>query len=447
MNIVILGAGRVGSSIADLLCELEHSVTVVDVDPVKVARINEECDARAMVGSGSQSSTLFQAGMSGADVCMAMTGSDEINIVGASLAKSMGARRSIARIFSPVFRDLSTFDYQRHFNIDRMLSLEQLTAMELARSIREPGSVVVEQFSRGGLEVQELIVGQEGKLTQSAVRDLGLSPNVRLGTIQREKKMWIASAEDQLQIGDKVTVFSRPEDVQSVKTIFKTGTSAQRRVVIAGGGETGLHLARTLERESFLVMIIEQDEERCKLLANQLESTSIINASAREIENLKEQRVGNADVFVACAGDDDDNMMLGVKASDLGAKQVMCVIGKPDYASVINRLGIDLAVSSRDVMARQIVSYLNEGNVISRTKMPGGLINVIEVDVLAGSKATETTLAELGLPERCLLVAVIQQDQVRVPGASDRINPNDTVVLIVEDDVVESALAFFRPVK
>ena len=134
---------RVGSSIADLLCELEHSVTVVDVDPVKVARINEECDARAIVGSGSQSSTLFQAGMSGADVCMAMTGSDEINIVGASLAKSMGARRSIARIFSPVFRDLSTFDYQRHFNIDRMLSLEQLTAMELARSIREPGSVVV----------------------------------------------------------------------------------------------------------------------------------------------------------------------------------------------------------------------------------------------------------------------------------------------------------------
>ena len=447
MNIVILGAGRVGSSIADLLCELEHSVTVVDNDPVQVAQVNERYDVRAIVGSASQSSVLFQAGISGADICMAMTGSDEVNIVGASMAKAMGARRAIARVFAPVFLDLSTFDYQQQFGIDRMLSLEHLTAMELAREIREPGSVVVEQFSRGGLQVQELIVGQQGKLTDNSVRDLGLPPNVRLGTILRENRMWIASADDQLKLGDKVTTFSRPEDVKAVKVLFKTGAATPKRVVIGGGGETGLHLARTLEREGFTVMIMEHNEDRCKLLANQLETTSIINASASEIENLKEQRVGNTDVFVACAGSDDDNMMLGVKARDLGAKQVMSVIGRPDYASVIKRLGIDVAVSSRDIMARQIVSYLNEGVVISRTKMPGGLIDVIEVDVVGGSRATEFPLLELGLPERCLVVAVIKQDQVRVPGAKDRLAVGDTAVLIVEDDVAEAALGVFRPVK
>ncbi len=444
MNIVILGAGRVGSSIAELLCELDHSVTVVDHDPAKVAHVNEQYDVRAILGSASQSSVLFQAGISGADMCMAMTGQDEVNIVGASMAKTMGARRSIARVFAPVFRDLSTFDYQIHFGIDRMLSLEHLTAMELAREIREPGSVVVEQFSRGGLEVQELTVGRQGKLTDNVVRDLGLPPNVRLGTILRENRMWIASADDQLQIGDKVTVFSRPEDVKAVRAIFKTGAQTPKRVVIGGGGETSLHLARTLEREGFKVMIMEQDEERCKLLAKQLESTSIINASASEIENLKEQHVGNADVFVACAGSDDDNMMLGVKARDLGTSQVMSVIGRLDYASVIKRLGIDVAVSSRDIMARQIVSYLNEGVVVSRTKMPGGLIDVIEVDVVEGAPATDVPLMELGLPERCLVVAVIQQDQVRVPGAKDRFAVRDTVVLIVEDDVAEAALGLFR---
>lgn len=447
MNIVILGAGRIGSSIADLLCELEHSVTVIDTDPDRVKHINEAFDVRAIVGSASQSSVLFQAGISSADICMAVTGHDEINIVGASLAKSMGARRSIARVFSPVFRDLSTFDYQSHFGIDRMLSLEHLTAMELAREIREPGSVVVEQFSRGELEVQELVVGQVGKLTQKPVKELGLSANVRFGTIQRDNRMWIASADDQLQIGDKVTVFSRPEDVASIKSIFKTVAGTNKRVVIGGGGETGLQLAMTLEREGFKVMILEQDENRSELLANQLKSTSVIRATVSDIENLKEQRVGNADVFVACVGDDDDNMMLGVKASDLGAKKVMCVIGKPDYASVIKRLGIDVAISSRDVMARQIVSYLNDGIVISKTKMPGGLINVLEVDVCPGSRASEVTLAEMGLPERCLVVAIIQHDYVRVPGAKDRINPNDTVVMLVEDDVVDAALAFFRPSK
>ncbi len=443
MNIVILGAGRVGFSIADLLCRIEHSVTVVDTDHEKVARINEELDVRAIVGSASQSSVLFQAGISSANICLAMTGKDEVNIVAASLAKSMGAHRSVARVYAPVFRDLSTFDYQRHFGIDRMLSLEHLTAMELARSIREPGSVVVEQFARGGLEVQEFIVGQEGKITRCKIRDLGLSAKVRIGTIQRENRMWIASADDQLQIGDRVTVFSRPEDIKPVKTLFKAGSANAKRVVIVGGGETGLHLARTLEREGFKVMIMERDADRCHVLANMLESTSVIHAIGTDPENLEEQRVGHTDIFVACTGDDEDNLMLGVKASDLGAKQVMSVIGRPDYASVTSRLGIDLAVSSRDVMARQILSYLNEGIVISRAKMKGGLINVIEVDVLPGSPATEATLVDLGLPERCLIVAVIQLDYVRVPGANDRLRPGDTVILIVEDDVVEIALDLF----
>jgi len=447
MNIVILGAGRVGTSIADLLCQMENSVTVVDTDPQKVARINEEFDVRAIVGSASQSSVLFQAGISSADICMAMTGQDEVNIVAASLAKSMGARRSIARVYAPVFRDLSTFDYQRHFCIDRMLSLEHLTAMELARGIREPGSVVVEQFARGGLEVQEIIVGQEGKVTRKKVRDLGLSSNVRIGTIQREHRIWIASADDQMEIGDKVTVFSRPEDIKPVKALFKARTRGSKRVVIVGGGETGLHLARTLEREGFKLMIIEDDEDRCRLLANMLESTSIIHANAIDPVILEEQRVGNADVFVAATGDDEDNLILGVKANDLGAKQVLSVIGRPDYASVTNRLGIDLAVSSRDVMAKQILSYLNEGVVISRAKMPGGLINVLEVDVPEGSPATQANLADLELPDRCLVVALIQQDYVRVPGAGDHMNANDTAILLVEDDVVDMALNVFAPGK
>ena len=443
MNIAILGAGRVGFSIADLLCRMVHSVTVVDNDPERVAKINEELDVRAIVGSAAESVTLIQAEVGSADICLAMTGKDEINIIAASMAKRMGVPRVVARIYAPVFRDLSSFDYLRHFGIDRMLSLEHLTAMELARGIREPGSVGVEQFARGGLEVQEFIVGQEGKLTRNTLRDIGISSNVRVGTIQREKRIWIASADDQLCIGDKVTVFCRPEDMKSVRALFKTGTSQTRRIVIAGGGETGFHLARTLERESFKVTIIEQDEKRCIALANMLESTSVINAIATDPENLEEQRIGNADIFVACTGDDEDNLVMAVKANELGAKKVMCTIGRPDYASGTKRLGIDVAVSSRDVMAKQISSYLHQGVVISRVKMEGGLINVIEVDVMEGSPATKSILAEIGIPERCLIVAVIQLDYVRVPGAKDRLTANDTVILIVEDDVVESTLSIF----
>ena len=423
MNIVILGAGTVGHVIAEMLCQHEHVVTIIDQDPDVVRRVNEELDVRALLGSASQSSVLFQAGIIGADVCLAVTGSDETNIVAASMAKAMGARRSIARIFAPVFRDLSTFDYQRHFNIDRMLSVEHLCALELARNIRKAGSLAIEQFTRGDLQVQELTIGQESKITRNKIRDLGLPANLRVGTIQRDHRMWIARAEDQFEIGDKVTVFSRPEELKVVHSLFKTTVEKAKRVVIAGGGETGFHLARILERERFKVMVIEPDADRCQVLASQLEHATVINSAATELVTFEEQRVGNADVFVATTSDDEDNMVMCVRANDLGTQKTIATIKRPDYSRVIDRLGIDTAVSDFDVMAKQILSYMTEGIVISKTKLPGGLIDVIEVEVLPESPATRANIAELGLPDRCLIVSVAKQDQVRVPGPKIVLRP------------------------
>lgn len=445
MNIVILGAGNVGKIIAEMLCQHEHVVTIVDRDPDVVRRLNEELDCRALLGSASQSSIMFQAGIINADVCLAVTGSDETNIVAASMAKSMGARRAIARIYAPVFHDLSTFDYQGHFGIDRMLSLEHLCALELARSIRTPGSLVIEQFTRGDLQVQELTIGQESNITRNQIRDLGLPSNVRVGTIQRDHRMWIASAEDQFEIGDKVTVFFRPEALKVVRTTFKRTAEKARRVVIAGGGETGLHLARILERERFKVMVIEPDADRCQVLAAQLEHSSVINLAATDLATFEEMRIGNADVFVATTGDDEDNMVMCVRANELGTKETVATIKRPDYSRVVERLGIDTAVSDFDVMAKQILSYMTEGIVISKTKLPGGLMSVIELEVAVDSPATESTVADLGLPDRCLIVAVAKHDEVRMPGPQDRFAANDTVILLLEDDVIDAALALFSP--
>ena len=443
MNIIVLGAGTVGASVAEMLCQQQHSVTVVDADPVRVKSMDDKWDVRAITGSASQSSVLFQAGVSSADICMAVTGRDEVNIVASSMAKAMGARRAIARVYSPVFRDLSTFDYQRHFGIDRMLSLEHLTAMELARSIRDPGAMLVEQFARGNLEALEFIVGQAGKATSGMLRELNIPANVRIGTIRRGKKMWIATADDQLEVGDRVTVIACRENMAPIRTLFKVTNGPVKRVVIAGGGETGLHLARMLESETFKVKIIEYDPDRCQVLAALLDNASVVNQDATLREVLEEERVGSADVFVACCGNDEANMMVGVEAKDVGSKRVLAVIGRSDYSKIVDRLGIDVAVSEREAMARQIVSFLNDGVIISRVKLPGGLINVIELEVTEGSPATQTTLSEMGLPERCLVAAIIDQDYVRVPGANDQIKAGDMVVLLVEDDVEQSALSLF----
>lgn len=444
MRIVILGAGTVGTWIADLLCRNRHSVTVVDNNPDHVRRINQELDVRAIVGSASQSSILFQADVLGADICLAVTGDDEVNIVAASLAKAMGARRSIARVFAPVFRDLSTFDYQRHFGVDRLLSLEHLSAMELARHIRNPGSVVLENFARGELEVREVPIVEQTRAIGKPLKELKLPQRVRIGSIQRDGQTWIAGADDTIEMGDRITLIGRREDVEDLRDEIQRDSTPTRAVVIAGGGETGYHLARTLESGRFRVVLMEQDEHRCDFLANHLSRTTVVCADATRRSVLEEERVGTADYFVACTGDDENNIMAGVEARDIGAARVMSIVGRPDYARIVGKLGIDVAVSPRDVMARQILGFLNSGPVVSRTTLPDSRICMLEIEVLDGVPATEHVLANLPLPPKCLIAAVMQEDFVSVPGADDRLRSGSVVLALTDEDAVPQTLSQFE---
>ncbi len=444
MRIVVLGAGTVGSSIAELLCAEGHSVTVVDSDPANTRRINDELDVLTITGSASQSSVLFQAGILTADICLAVTGEDEVNIVAASMAKAMGARRSIARVYAPVFRDLSTFDYQSHFGIDRMLSLEHLTAMELARACRHPGAVVVDHLARGGIEIQEIALSNSCTSVRKPLRDLGLPSSIRIGSIQRNGRVRIADAADELLPGDRISLIGRPADVEAVKSRFHVDSGNRQRVAIAGGGETGYHLAKTLEKERFSVSLLEAEAGRCEELANQLDSTTVIHADATRRAVLEEERIGGNDIFVACTGDDESNILAGVEARELGAKRILAVVGRPDYANIVNKLGIDFAVSEREVMAKKVLSFLNVGPVVSRTALAGSDIRVLEIEVHEGVPATKAKVAELPLPPRCLLAAMSRQDFVSVPSARDQLAPGDTLAVLVEQDVVDPLLALFQ---
>jgi len=443
MRIVVLGGGTVGTWIADLLCRHRHSVTVVDNNASNCRLINNELDVRVVTGSASQSSVLFQSDVIGADLCLAVTGDDEVNIVAASMAKAMGARRSIARIYGPVFLDLSTFAYLRHFGIDRLLSLEHLTAMELARGIRNPGSVVLEHFARGELEVLEVVMEEPSKAIGVPLKSLGLPKTIRIGSIYRDGRMRIAGAEDVIELNDRITLIGNRQDVDEVKSTLQKKEGRRNTVVIAGGGETGYHLARSLEGDRFAVVLMEQSVARSEFLAKHLMHSTVVQADATRRAILEEERVGSTDYFIACTGDDENNIMAGVEARDIGAKNVMAVVGRPDYANVVGKLGIDLAVSPRDVLARQILGFLNTGPVISRSTLLGGGVGVYEIEVLPGAPATEHVLANLHLPERCLIAAIMREDFVKVAGADDRLQAGDVVVALIEDAVFETTLNQF----
>ncbi|HUS37920.1 MAG: Trk system potassium transporter TrkA [Pirellulales bacterium] len=443
MNIVILGSGTVGTSIADLLCHHRHDVTVVDHDPDNVHQINERLDVRAITGSASQSSVLFQAGVSGADLCLAVTGNDEVNLIAASMAKAMGAARTVARVYAPVYYDLSTFDYQRHFKIDRLLSLEHLSAMELAHGIRHPGSVVMEHFARGELEVEEFTITQKTAAVSKPIKKLGLPARVRIASITRDKTTALAMADDTLEIGDRVTLIGTGDDIDSVKDLFQREAPTKLGVVIAGGGETGYHLAQALESGRFGVVVIEQDLNRCEFLSENLQHATVVHSDATRRARLEEERVGAADVFVACTRDDEDNIMSCVTAREIGANTIMAIIKRPDYAEVVGKLGIDLAISPREVVARQVLSLLHRGSLVSRTRLGAGTLSVLELAVREGAPCTEHVLANLQLPAKCLIAVVVHEEYVRVPGADDRLESGDTVVALIDDSALDDTMAMF----
>ena len=446
MRVLTLGAGTVGRWVADMLCRRGHSVTVVDTDPENVRRINSELDVRAIVGSASRSTVLFQAGVCSADMCLAVTGDDEVNIVAASMAKALGARRSIARVYAPALRDLSTFDYQCHFNIDSLLSLEQLSAFELARAIRNPGAIPLEHFARGQLEVYEIEVDAKSSSAGHKLRDLKIPDSIRLGSIAREGRVWIASGEDEIHAGDRVSLIGSPASVAKTRGMFahKKQSKKQNRVMIAGGGETGYHLADSLSRRDYRIVMLERDADRCEHLAKLLPDVSVIHANANRRVVLEDEGAGTVDYFVACTGSDESNIMAGVEARELGSARVMCVVGRADYANVVGKLGIDLAVSERDVAARQILGYLNEGAVISKSRLPTGTIAVYELEISEDSAVTKGSLAELPLAGRCLIGAIHRDGFVRVPTADDQLQAGDIVVALIDSASPDDVLSLFH---
>ncbi|MCA9215747.1 MAG: Trk system potassium transporter TrkA [Planctomycetales bacterium] len=442
MNVVVLGAGTVGRTVAELLCGRGVDVCVMDQDPDVVRRVEEQLDVRTVCGSAYDVSKLFQAGIQAADLCLAVTSSDEVNLVGASIAREMGASRCVARVFNPIFRDTSTFDYQRHFQIDRLISLEHLTALELAKHIRSTSVMAVESFLRGGIEVHGIHVGRRVRALGIPLKDLQLPKTVRVGLIRRADASVIPGANDFVSEGDHVALIGARTELQKVVQLFEDRSGERSRVVIAGGGEIGLNLARLLERTRCHVTVLENDPERCDFIAERLPQATVLRADVKSKADLEEARVGSGDVFVACTGHDEENIVCGVEAKELGCRRLLTVVRSPDYANVLERLGIDVAVSPREAMARQIVGLVARGPVRERSPIAGGTAEVWEIEVRKGAPITTAPLREQSM-SGALVAAIERGEYVKVPDADDQLRPGDTAVVMVQNAAEMEVLRLF----
>jgi len=435
MKIVLIGAGDVGSYLCSVLSGKGFDVTVIDASEERAHSIDEQFNVRVFSGNGASARLLVDAGARDCDHFLAMTSDDKTNLIASSLAKSLGARRTITRIHDQTLIDSSVINYQVQFGIDHILNPERLCAVELAKAIRNPGRVAVENFARGQIEVQQVRLQAGSKMVGKTVAETGIAPRARIGFVQREGMNEVPMANTVLHEGDLVTLFGSPDSLFEIRSLFESVRDDRNaKVVLYGGSEISVSLIRLLSHPRFRVRVIEKDARLCRTLADSFEQVTVINGDATSLRLLEEEQIGGADYFVACTSDDESNIVTCLQARKLGSKHVQTVINRGDYGSVIDGLrdsiGIEQIVSPRIATANEVMRYISPDACVELGRLQEGGGVIVEVRVGEGSASAGMRVRDIAWPAHCVVTAIQHLFGVKLATADEMIQSGDKVLVI-----------------
>lgn len=447
MDIIVIGAGTIGSSIAELLVREGHNLTVIDLNPKSLMEIGERLDIGTLCGSGSSFETLQLAGVNKAHLVLAMTNNDEVNLLAASIARHLGAEKTVARVRKREYLDPVRFNIRTLLGINLIISPEVLTAVEIVKFLAQPGSLALAHFAQDKIHLHSLVLTTQSAFVNKQVRDLRIPRGLLLALIAREDEVIIPRGDVLLKSGDKVTFIGQPELFKQYQSVFGGRTAEIKNICIAGGGETGLYLAETIERYDFVVKLIDANPQRCEYLSESLHKTQVISGDVTNRHFLEEERINSADIFIAVTGEDETNIMSSLLAKELGVKQCITKVERPDYAEVIEELGIDLALSPRLITAEKILTLLKRGRIKSVSLLEEGKVEVIEYEVPPQVPIANRQLNQLSLPAESLVGMIVREGKLKVPTGQDQILPGDTVIIIARAEVIDKIEEFFTPEK
>ena len=446
MNIIIVGAGEVGKHLAQSLSTQLHNITLIDHSEEVTAALHEKLDASVVIGNGTSAMVLAENNVADCELFLAITSHDNTNLAAASIAKSMGAKRTIARVHASIERGEWLFNYREHFGIDYLFSTERLAAVELAKFIRNPEGMVTEEIARGRIELQQMVVSENSKLIDQPLSSLNLPNGVRIAAIFRNKGNIIPGGDDHLKADDVVTLFGEPARITEITPLIDPEVShrGEQNIVIFGGGEYALALAEMLDGTSAKIRIMEKSESECKRLSNLLQDTVIINGDATSLQQLREEQVGEADFFIAVSSDDEDNVMTCLQAKSLGTEYCLTLIHRPDIANAVyrnrERLGLLGAVSPRLASNRDLLRFVETEKFHNIAQLQAN-VEVIQLVIKEEAFVVGKQVATIEWPKGGALVGLVREQLSIVPSGEDELQAGDAVYVIVTP---ESQKAFVK---
>ncbi len=451
MNIIICGAGRVGYGIAKKLSAEKNSVTVVDLSPTLVQSISTELDVRGIVGHGSHPGILKKAGAETADMIIAVTYSDEVNMVACQIAHSLfGTPTKIARVraqdyLKEQWRDLYS---RENMPIDIIISPEIEIGKSILRQLNMPGAFDVVAFSNGLVKLVGIKIIETCPIINMPIQQIGeLFPdlNATIVGVSREQQLFTPMQEDPLAIGDSVYFIVEQNHTERLLDIMESIEEKARHIVIIGGGNVGTYIAKELEKISGVhVRIIEKDKQRAEFAAEKLKHTVVLHGDGLNTSILEEAGAADAQTVLCLTDDDKTNILAGLMAKSLGAGQIFSLINEVSFLNMKGSLDIDMIIDPRSTTVSSILRHVRKGRILDVFSIDDGAAEVMEGEVLETSTLAGHTIKEAEIPEGIAIGAIIRNGKFIKPTSDVMVKTKDHIVLLCEKTALKHVEQLFR---
>ena len=453
MNIIICGAGRVGYTISKLLIEQNHSVTIIDQSSEDIQKINDSLDVKGIVGKATSPMILDKANTNEADMIIAVTRNDEINMLICQIAYSIfKVPKKIARIRSQEYLDpkFSTLFNKENLPIDFIISPEMEIAKSIQRKLEAPGALDNIPFADNKIRLLEIFIEKNCpisgiKLNEITKKYPNLNANI-LGVIREEKFVFLKK-NDILKVNDKAYVIINSTQLQETLRAFGHNEKVSKKVLIIGGGNIGFNLAKNLEVsiEDIRIKVIEKDKLRAEHIANELNNTIVLNGNGLDEEVLEEANIKEVETVLALTNDDEDNLMVSVLVEKFSKnKRTMALINKPNYSLLQSSLKIDDLIDPRMDTVSTILKHVHKGTIETAYTILNGEYEVIEADIIETSELINKELKNSNLPEEIRIGAILRKDKILIPRSNSKFEKGDTVVFLSKRDQIPLVESMFR---
>jgi trk system potassium uptake protein TrkA len=450
MNILVVGAGQVGYFLCERLSLEGHAVTLLDRDPERVHVSQDQLNVLVVEGNGASAECMERAGIKDADVIMAVTDQDEVNILACLLAREYGVPKRIARVKSIEYLSRGAVLSKEKLGIDLMINPEDAVADELANLAGREGTFDVAEFADGQIQFLGYRITPESPLNGLTLRELGeLRGMYRfvIAAISRAGETIIPRGDDAIQVGDSIFIFAHRQELPAIQYLLQIEEEkkrGRRRAFILGGGRIGVRLARHLEQRHFDVRLIEHTLSRCEEISAQLNKTMVIHAEGTDIRTLLDEGVADADVFIAVTDDDRTNILCSLLCRQHGTHRTLCLVNLPELLKLAPSLGIDACVSPRLSAAGAILKHVRRGQVLSLATIEGSNSEALEILVKPGSSLVDTPLRSLDFPAGAIIGAIVRQSGHEIADGDSRLHEGDRVLVFALPEALAKVERFFE---